>query len=458
MKLHLILLVLFVSSGLALPAKDEAYPWEEGSWEVENFNETSHESIEKFEEEFGQKFANKTQEEEAAKELAKEEDSIEVNNEKYEKGESMFKEGLWAGSDLTKEQMEKEKEGAKDKEGTRYATGAFELPEEERYLRQAQAQAKLDSIYDELSRASIPDSYDARDHGLITEPKSQGSCGSCAAFAATTVHETCLIKAGTPFKGTNLAEQQLVDCGYNGHDMNGCNGANTGSYVEWMVNNAKGQYNHEADYKYLDREPNLKCQNKPYWNGGSKVNAPVVDYWCDETKLKGLVYKYGAVATHIYASDPGFGNYKSGVFNACSTSSINHAVVVVGYGTENGNPYWIVKNSWGDNWGDKGYIKMYRGNKICGIGGFCGAAECTDTGTASPAPVAPPPPPVPASQVCDVSCAFQNINGPPKPYYYTLTWGSNTSKVRCDNGKCSPAVAGPANACMYICGKVKCCS
>merc|ERR1719273_496464 len=134
MKLHLILLVLFASSGLALPTKDEAYDWEE-DWETD-FNETSHESIEKFEEEFGQKFANKTEEEEAAKELAKEEDSIEENNEKYEKGESMFKEGLWAGSDLTKEQMEKEKEGAKDKEPTRYATGAFDLPEEERYLRQ----------------------------------------------------------------------------------------------------------------------------------------------------------------------------------------------------------------------------------------------------------------------------------------------------------------------------------
>merc|ERR1712223_452285 len=435
---HLILLVLFATSGLSLPAHN-------GEGEKE------------FEEEFHELFEDPKDEKKAADELAKEEASIEKDNELYDEGLSSWKEQINELSDMTKEEMEKEKEGALDDKTHRFATGAFDLPEEDRYL-SPNDQARLDSIYDELSRSTIPDEYNAVTAGLITEPKSQGSCGSCAAFAATTVHETCLIMAGTPFKGTNLAEQQLVDCGYNGHDMNGCNGANTGSYVEWMVNTAKGQYNHEADYKYLDREPNLKCQNKPYWNGGSKVNAPVVDYWCDETKLKGLVYKYGAVATHIYASDPGFGNYKSGVFNACSTTSINHAVVVVGYGTENGNPYWIVKNSWGDNWGDKGYIKMYRGNKICGIGGFCGAAECTDTGTASPAPVAPPPPPVPASQVCDVSCAFQNINGPPKPYYYTLTWGSNTSKVRCDNGKCSPAVAGPANACMYICGKVKCCS
>jgi C1A family cysteine protease len=433
MNRYLILLVLLASSGFSLPAHDG-------------------ESIEEFEKEFGDYWEDPVQKQQAADELAKEEASIEKDNEDYDNGLSTYKEKINELSDLTTDEMEKLKEGAIDVKARLFATGAFDIPEEDRYL-SPDDQAYLNSIYDELSRASIPDTYDARTDGLITEPKSQGSCGSCAAFAATTVHETCLIKAGTPFTGTNLAEQQLVDCGYNGQDMNGCNGANTGSYVQWMVNTAKGQYNHEADYAYLDREPNLKCQNKPYWNGGSKVSQAVVDWWCDETKLKALVYKYGAVATHIYASDPGFGNYASGVFNDCSTTSINHAVVVVGYGTENGSPYWLVKNSWGSNWGDNGYIKMYRGNGICGIGGLCVAAECEDTGTASPAPVAPPPPPVPASQICDVSCAFPGINGG----VYTLYWGDYTSSVNCDNGTCSPSVAGPSNACMYICGRVECC-
>merc|ERR1719266_228289 len=431
---HLILLVLFATSGLSLPAHD-------GEGEKE------------FEDEFHELFEDPVQKQEAADELAKEEASIEKDNEDYDNGLSTYKEKINELSDMTKEEMEKEKEGALDDKTHRFATGAFDLPEEDRYL-SPDDQARLDSIYDELSRSTIPDEYNAVTAGIITEPKSQGSCGSCAAFAATTVHETCLIRAGTPFKGTNLAEQQLVDCGYNGNSMNGCNGANTASYVQWMVDNAKGQVNHEADYPYLDREPNLKCQNKPYWNAGSKVNAPVIDWWCNEEKMKGLVYKYGAVATHIYASDSGFGNYQIGVFNGCSSNSINHAVVVVGYGTENGNPYWLVKNSWGSNWGDNGYIKMFRGNSICGIGGLCVAAECTDTGNASPAPVAPPPPPVPASQICDVRCAF----GPNLTGSYTVRWGSYTSSVRCENGMCSPRVAGPANACMYMCGRVECCA
>ena len=119
-----------------------------------------------------------------------------------------------------------------------------------------------------------------------------------------------------------------------------------------------------------------------------------------------LVYKYGAVATGIYASDNGFGNYNKGVFDGCSPTKINHAVTVVGYGTESGKPYWLVKNSWGDNWGDGGYIKIARGNSECGIGGNCALVECSKTGTASPAPQAPPPAPIPANQICDISKLF----------------------------------------------------
>ena len=132
-----------------------------------------------------------------------------------------------------------------------------------------------------------------------------------------------------------------------------------------------------------------------------------------------LVYKYGAVATGIYASDNSFGNYNKGVYNGCSTTQINHAVTVVGYGTESGKPYWLVKNSWGDNWGDGGYIKIARGKSECGIGGNCAVVECSKTGTASPAPQAPPPAPIPANQICDISNLYWyygSINGT-----YTLT-------------------------------------
>merc|ERR1712203_652481 len=142
--------------------------------------------------------------------------------------------------------------------------------------------------------------------------------------------------------------------------------------------------------------------------------------------------KYGAVATGIYASDNSFGNYAKGVFDTCSSTKMNHAVTVVGYGTENGKPYWVVKNSWGANWGDGGYIKIARGNSECGIGSQCALVECSKTGTASPAPQAPPPAPIPASQICDISNLYgtSSITG-----QYTLTTTIN-GKQYVANVKC----------------------
>jgi C1A family cysteine protease len=85
-------------------------------------------------------------------------------------------------------------------------------------------------LYKGLDRSYIPSSYDARRTGTITVPKNQMSCGSCAAFAATSVHETCLIKAGVSSNGMDLSEQQLVDCAYDGKSRNSCKGAWVGAY------------------------------------------------------------------------------------------------------------------------------------------------------------------------------------------------------------------------------------
>ena len=100
------------------------------------------------------------------------------------------------------------------------------------------------------------------------------SCGSCAAFAATATHETCMRRAGTPLKGLDLSEQQLVDCGYNKGSMNGCNGAYVGAYQDWIAKSNRG-YSHEAQYPYLDRDPNLRCMNKPTWKTGAKITRAI---------------------------------------------------------------------------------------------------------------------------------------------------------------------------------------
>ena len=83
-------------------------------------------------------------------------------------------------------------------------------------------------------------------------------------------------------------------------------------------------------------------------------------YNVDEEALKGLVYHYGAVQTSIRAFDDTFKQYESGVYGDCLGNSTNHAIVIVGYGNEDGEDYWILKNSWGTNWGEGGYMRMKR--------------------------------------------------------------------------------------------------
>jgi len=124
------------------------------------------------------------------------------------------------------------------------------------------------------------------------------SCGSCAAFAATGAHETCMLKAGARMNGLDLSEQMIVDCGYNGQDMNGCHGAHSGSYGRVFAGKLAGQSPHEATYPYLDTQPKLSCPSGvSVYNSGASVKTPMEDYSCSEAKLMQQVrcfcsYKY----------------------------------------------------------------------------------------------------------------------------------------------------------------------
>ena len=197
--------------------------------------------------------------------------------------------------------------------------------------------------------------------------------------------------------------------------MNGCNGADPSSYIEFFATNLNGRSPHEADYPYLDRNPKLTCPSgKAIYNSGAYVSKALPDYFCNEDKLKTLVATYGSVTVAIYASDKAFNNYANGVFDGCTKDTPNHAVTVVGYGTDSntGLDYWLVKNSWGSSWGLNGYIKMKRGVNMCGIGNRCYTAQCDKaSGTLSDPPVVPPPPPIPAKLECDLSKRFGPITG-----------------------------------------------
>merc|ERR1711963_934066 len=322
--------------------------------------------------------------------LEKTEKEINENNEKFAKGESSFQEKLTEFADMTDDEL-KEHEGAIAPDMDMRGLGLVLPPAEERI-----SSPNLDEMYAELDRQTIPAAYNSITEGLVTSPKNQGACGSCAAFAATGLHETSMVKAGATLSGLDLSEQYLVDCAYSTNGANGCNGAWPHIYSKWFHEDG-GVGLHETGYPYLGRNPKLNCDTAgslPKWSSGAKVSNAQWDYSCTEDKLKQLVATKGAVAVAIYASDSGFGSYKSGVFDQCTDTTINHAVLAVGYGTENGKDYWLVKNSWGTNWGDGGYIKMLRGSNHCRIGNICTWTDSTKTGEQGVVPTAAPSGPV----------------------------------------------------------------
>ena len=100
------------------------------------------------------------------------------------------------------------------------------------------------------------------------------------------------------------------------------------------------------------------------------------------------------------------------IFINSADKSINHGVTVVGYGTDDsGVDYWLVKNSWGSNWGESGFFRIKRGVSECKIGGYCVTTKCESSGTMAPAPAVVTDPPPPANQYCDVSGIWSDLSG-----------------------------------------------
>ncbi|KAG6777888.1 hypothetical protein POTOM_017729 [Populus tomentosa] len=235
-----------------------------------------------------------------------------------------------------------------------------------------------------LPTSDLPEDFDWRDKGAVGPVKNQGSCGSCWSFSATGALE------GAHFLATgelvSLSEQQLVDCDHEcdpeepGSCDSGCGGGLMNSAFEYTLK--AGGLMKEEDYPYTGTDRGT-CKFDKSKIAASVSNFSVVSL--DEDQIAANLVKNGPLAVAINAVF--MQTYIGGVScpYICSRR-LDHGVLLVGYGSAGyspvrmkDKPYWIIKNSWGEKWGENGFYKICRGRNVCGVDSMVSTVAAVQT-------------------------------------------------------------------------------
>lgn len=209
-----------------------------------------------------------------------------------------------------------------------------------------------------LDASNLTDAVDWRTKGAVNAVKNQGQCGSCWTFSAISAFEGHhFIKTG---KLESFAEQEIVDCDTTSYGCNGGWQSHAFNYLKAHV------AEHETDYPYTARDGTCRYDKS---KGTSTVQTYANVPSNSVAQLKAAIAQ-GPTSVTIEADTYVFQGYTGGILNskACGTN-LDHAVTAVGYGSEGGQDYYIVRNSWGASWGEQGYIRIAAvdGAGICGI-------------------------------------------------------------------------------------------
>ncbi|KAG6513945.1 vignain-like [Zingiber officinale] len=210
----------------------------------------------------------------------------------------------------------------------------------------------------------VPPAMDWRQKGAVTGIKDQGQCGSCWAFSAVVGVEG--INQIRTNKLISLSEQELVDCDTKTNQ--GCNGGLMDDAFNFIEKN--GGITTEENYPYVGQQ--RKCNTLQEKSHVVSIDGHEdVPRNSEDALLKAAAHQPVSVA--IEAAGQDFQFYSQGVFTGSCGTELDHGVAVVGYGvSQDGLRYWTVKNSWGEQWGEEGYVRMQRG--ISDSAGLCGIA------------------------------------------------------------------------------------
>eukprot|EP01121_Diplochlamys_sp_Union-15-3_P006521 TRINITY_DN16_c0_g1_i1.p1 TRINITY_DN16_c0_g1~~TRINITY_DN16_c0_g1_i1.p1 ORF type:complete len:328 (+),score=64.47 TRINITY_DN16_c0_g1_i1:64-1047(+) len=234
-----------------------------------------------------------------------------------------------------------------------------------KYLGKISSSAPIDKPTVAISSdiKALPKAYDWRDKNAVTAVKDQGQCGSCWAFSAVETIESQWFLAGHPL--TVLSEQQVVDCDLSNGDE-GCNGGDTVTAYQYVIK--AGGLETEKDYPYTAEDDT--CAFK-----ASDVAAKISDWKYvtknkNETAMQIALMQYGPLSICVDAESWQF--YLGGVITDFCGDSLDHCVQITGFSVQNGELYgtydvWNIRNSWGADWGENGYIWVERDYDLCGL-------------------------------------------------------------------------------------------
>jgi len=198
----------------------------------------------------------------------------------------------------------------------------------------------------------------------VTPVKNQGACGSCWSFSATGAVEGAWIVGGNDM--VPLSEQELVSCDKRD---SGCNGG----LMDWALDYVKDHgITSEEIYPYVSGSGNNPACDDAKAEQTVATISSYIDVDTESEDALENALNIGPVAIGIEADQYSFQSYSSGVLTAYCGTSLDHGVLAVGYGHDSDSnlDYWIVKNSWGQSWGDNGYIYLER--HVSAAGGQCG--------------------------------------------------------------------------------------
>lgn len=245
--------------------------------------------------------------------------------------------------------------------------------------------------------ASVPTSVDWRTKGAVTPVKDQGQCGSCYAFSTTGNIEGQWAAAGHPL--VSLSEQEFVSCVAVTPPGGACHGGLPSLNFQWLMDNRDGDVLTEAILPYGSHDfwsppctgvcHDLQDPSQSDWCSTScyaltplcpegtcdcksdhkNVGATITGWKTlpsDEEQMRAYLAEHGPISVGVDSMSAWQG-YQGGIVTDCAQGMNDHAVLLVGFGEENGTSYWIIKNSWNSNWGEDGYMRVQFGTNQCNL-------------------------------------------------------------------------------------------